>query len=275
MALFCRRYIPQEIIDNIIQHLSDDKLSLKSCSLVSRSFTSPSQRRLFYDFSVHVRDYGNMLDFNVERLRRMLSDLWTLLEYVHVLRIQVELCGPNTPALIEVINRISNVEELFINTNVCPLAIPERSEIGSQAQALPELAPVRIESLAVIGIPPYFSLPSWIQSRNCRIDVSGLTSLELAIRQIHPVFALCRSVRKLSITPPEILRMMKIWKGCLRWLICRAYLGWKALLSRSSRILAHGIRIPKGGDALHLGLFLRRRVPLYDPEDEEEMAETR
>jgi hypothetical protein len=39
--------IPQEIIDNIIDELPDDHLTLKSCATVSHSFLQPSRRNLF------------------------------------------------------------------------------------------------------------------------------------------------------------------------------------------------------------------------------------
>ena len=43
--------IPQDIIDNVIAALGDDKRSLKQCALVSSSFLPPSRKRLFYSIS--------------------------------------------------------------------------------------------------------------------------------------------------------------------------------------------------------------------------------
>ncbi|EDR00416.1 uncharacterized protein LACBIDRAFT_334185 [Laccaria bicolor S238N-H82] len=43
--------IPQDIIDNVIVALGDDKRSLKQCALVSSSFLRPSRKQLFYSIS--------------------------------------------------------------------------------------------------------------------------------------------------------------------------------------------------------------------------------
>ena len=43
--------IPQDIIDNVIAALGNDKDSLKQCALVSSSFLLPSRKQLFYSIS--------------------------------------------------------------------------------------------------------------------------------------------------------------------------------------------------------------------------------
>ncbi|EDR00368.1 uncharacterized protein LACBIDRAFT_334187 [Laccaria bicolor S238N-H82] len=54
--------IPQDIIDNVIAALGNDKSSLKQCALVSSSFLPPSRKQLFYSIS-----FG----FNVEACDRL------------------------------------------------------------------------------------------------------------------------------------------------------------------------------------------------------------
>ena len=44
--------IPQDIIDNVIAAIGDDKRSLKQCALVSSSFLHPSRKQLFYKISI-------------------------------------------------------------------------------------------------------------------------------------------------------------------------------------------------------------------------------
>jgi hypothetical protein len=44
--------IPQDIIDEIIEAVGDDKPSLKNCALVSSSFLLPCRRRLWREISL-------------------------------------------------------------------------------------------------------------------------------------------------------------------------------------------------------------------------------
>jgi hypothetical protein len=39
--------IPQELVHEILDHLADDTVTLRSCSLVARSWTHPSYRHIF------------------------------------------------------------------------------------------------------------------------------------------------------------------------------------------------------------------------------------
>ena len=50
--------IPQDIIDNVIAALGNDKRSLKQCALVSSSFLLPSRKQLFYSIRFESTDEG-------------------------------------------------------------------------------------------------------------------------------------------------------------------------------------------------------------------------
>ena len=50
--------IPQDIIDNVIAALGNDKRSLKQCALVSSSFLLPSRKQLFYSIRFGFNDEG-------------------------------------------------------------------------------------------------------------------------------------------------------------------------------------------------------------------------
>ncbi len=49
----CRRY-PQELIDNIIDHLHNDNISLLNCALVCRAWLSTSRLHLFAKIHLHI-----------------------------------------------------------------------------------------------------------------------------------------------------------------------------------------------------------------------------
>ena len=70
--------VPEELIDEIFSHLPpDDKRSLHSCSLVSKSWLQPSRRVLFARVSIGVDTYqswlDNILPTNTELLRHVRS----------------------------------------------------------------------------------------------------------------------------------------------------------------------------------------------------------
>jgi len=70
--------LPQELIDEIINHVSDDKKSLRNYSLVARSWVHPTRRRIFRDVNVsNTKFLGLWLDkippTNVEILQHVRS----------------------------------------------------------------------------------------------------------------------------------------------------------------------------------------------------------
>ncbi|KAF9027592.1 hypothetical protein BDZ89DRAFT_796307 [Hymenopellis radicata] len=61
--------LPPELVDLIIQHLSGHKDALRSCVLVSRTWSAFSQRALFRDAQVNLYPY---------KMARLLDDLISL-----------------------------------------------------------------------------------------------------------------------------------------------------------------------------------------------------
>ncbi|KAF9027618.1 hypothetical protein BDZ89DRAFT_1066723 [Hymenopellis radicata] len=59
--------LPPELVDTIIQHLSDHEDALRSCALVSRIWSGFSQRALFRDAQVNLNSY--------EKMAKLLDDL--------------------------------------------------------------------------------------------------------------------------------------------------------------------------------------------------------
>ncbi|KAF8655839.1 hypothetical protein AX16_002923, partial [Volvariella volvacea WC 439] len=116
MASFGRAHMPQEIIDSITSYLFNDKLSLASCSLISRAFTPSSQRHLFYSFSLCVANHCT--EGSTQHFQTLLSTLWSQLEYVRVLHISVRTPGPPAPCLVDILDRLDNVKEVSINCDL-------------------------------------------------------------------------------------------------------------------------------------------------------------
>ncbi|KAF9031952.1 hypothetical protein BDZ89DRAFT_1063570 [Hymenopellis radicata] len=52
------RPLPPELVYAIVEYLSDDEKTLRSCALVSRAWSGPSQQALFH--YMEFSDYGIM-----------------------------------------------------------------------------------------------------------------------------------------------------------------------------------------------------------------------
>lgn len=81
-------YLPQELVDHIIDHLHDDRLTLNHCSLVSRAWLPTSRLHLFAKVSLTVSP-ANTLDPTelCKRLHRLLSTTPSLIPNIRELDI--------------------------------------------------------------------------------------------------------------------------------------------------------------------------------------------
>ncbi|KAM6503368.1 hypothetical protein JOM56_000311 [Amanita muscaria] len=82
--------LPTELFDSILNHLSNDKSSLKSCSLASRTFLPTAQALLFRRVELHAsawNRWGKNPDLNAGRKLRHLVELSHLLSYTRELYI--------------------------------------------------------------------------------------------------------------------------------------------------------------------------------------------
>ncbi|KAF8656765.1 hypothetical protein AX16_002443 [Volvariella volvacea WC 439] len=126
MAQLCNQYIPQELINNICAHLSDDIDSLSACSLVASPFTEPAQRQLFHTFTLRVLDYNpRNVPENIQKFRELLDTLTSQLEYVHTLYFRIGACGDSVPIVNDILDRLVNLKEVFMNCNGCVFIDPE------------------------------------------------------------------------------------------------------------------------------------------------------
>ncbi|KAF8646087.1 hypothetical protein AX16_007400 [Volvariella volvacea WC 439] len=118
MALLSGRYIPSELLDTIVSHIQDETQSLQSCSLISRSFTEPAQRRLFYKLHLYLQvdDVDRITEEELENLQRLegLSESHIPLGYVHVLRVTISSYQVGMPILLKIFDGLINLERISI-----------------------------------------------------------------------------------------------------------------------------------------------------------------
>ncbi|KAF8637686.1 hypothetical protein AX16_010761 [Volvariella volvacea WC 439] len=126
MALLCNPYIPQELLDEIVHHISNDNRSLKACRLASRCFTEQCQRKLFRRLTLSLDkapfDDGEYDGVDVvgrgneEYFQRALLTLSSQFEYVEDFRLSVLPC---TSALLAIVDKLINLRQLTLDFKAC------------------------------------------------------------------------------------------------------------------------------------------------------------
>ena len=142
--------LPQEIIDEIFDHLSTDSESLKSCALVSRSCAASSRRHLFYTILFTPRDM-------VRWLETFPAPEESPAHHVRDLRFSV--------------GRDDNVPERFFEytpwfTNV------ERTTLSAH------------EGIQPLRVPPFLRLPESVTSLTINADTLFLEQIRVIMTQL-------------------------------------------------------------------------------------------
>ena len=109
ISMFSRRYIPQELCDEIIDHVGDDMLTLLACATTCRSWVWRSQKNIF-----RVVTIANTARF--DRFARLVKSNSRLAAYVRVLtigkarrsRTKMDKLWP------ELLSRLPRIEELTL-----------------------------------------------------------------------------------------------------------------------------------------------------------------
>ncbi|KAF8640273.1 hypothetical protein AX16_010168 [Volvariella volvacea WC 439] len=125
MPLIGGRYIPQELVDAIVNKLASEKEDLKSCSLISQAWSPSAQRLLFSRWTLTVpSEYGREIIIrNVQRFQDILSTLSvrapSCLEYIQELSLRIGNCRSSIPALVGVVARLVNLKRLSLDFSRC------------------------------------------------------------------------------------------------------------------------------------------------------------
>jgi hypothetical protein len=121
--------LPMELLDEILDYIAT--LSLRSCSLVTKSWTSPCQKRLFKDVEIHPGNLQRWLDDispeNVELLGCVHA--LTYKEYVSP---KSGTTGPAHHALREYLPSFRTLRHLILHSHISSL--PQPLEICSAFQ---------------------------------------------------------------------------------------------------------------------------------------------
>ncbi|RDB20363.1 hypothetical protein Hypma_012709 [Hypsizygus marmoreus] len=158
-----RTELPQEIIDTIIDNLSKDHQTLKSCALASSSLRPTSQKHLF---SWTMLDK----DSSCERLHLVLTENPTLCSYVH--RIIIWSDEETGPQWLCVNKNLACVLDRLTSLRSCSLCIyndiewkdfhPQTTAAFFRVFVLPSLKSIDISGLS--GIPvTFFDIPNVIE----------------------------------------------------------------------------------------------------------------
>ncbi|KAL4242964.1 hypothetical protein ABKN59_011172 [Abortiporus biennis] len=109
--------LPQELIDNVVDHLYNDKKSLQSCSLTARTFHHPSYRALFRSVKVQ---FGTFHDRKVKEFSDLLASPSFMAEYIQELEFSdaTGSCIPTTISLsyelMKTLAHLPNIQSLTL-----------------------------------------------------------------------------------------------------------------------------------------------------------------
>jgi hypothetical protein len=206
MANFYRSCLPQELVDTVINWLSDDVESLRASSLVSRRFVAPSQKYLFSTIELCSKPQGKLyLPFQVQEAptqprastRRFIAKFTDLLKssphlasYVHSLTLSDDLSVTE-----HTLRPVSTW--LSIGTSECLVAL------------LPRLR--QLQTFHIKGVWQYSTAWSHFNRhlRNAMMNMFRLKSLSsLSIHWIHnfPLAMLrsCSQLKHLDLRLPSV-----------------------------------------------------------------------
>lgn len=157
--------LPQELIDNIIDHLHNDSVSLLNCALVCRAWLSASRLHLFAKIHLHVPlpfIDTPLASRKFSRLLRLLHKHTELIPHIHELQIHFECAGPNPepgffapgaddmllPSLLTVFTHVRHLEL--------------SSNLGASWDSLPPRVLHAIDTVVRQPSITYVRLSSWV-----------------------------------------------------------------------------------------------------------------
>lgn len=184
-------YLPQELVDQILDHLHDDSSTLLNCALVSRTWLPTSRMHLFSKIRLLVPPSRNSLHEDdtprhgpCQRLHALLTGSPEIIPYIHDLRIHSG--SPNSPASLDesswVLTEDTLPPLLLMLTDLRHFEFT--TEVSMPWDILPITLRQAIDSIFQLDSLTFVRLRSWAFS-----DLSNFASL----------FAQCRNLKGLSL----------------------------------------------------------------------------
>ncbi|KAG5650316.1 hypothetical protein H0H81_012638 [Sphagnurus paluster] len=184
-------YLPQEILNAILEELHSDESTLASCALVSKAFTRRSQQLIFNDVDITFDLYDTSFNKTV-RLALALSSAPSLGDHIRHLRIRKYTYPPtyasggeephlgfNPSRNIEVLRSIlsapSTLDSFYIS------AVPVEARIGDSYSLVTDLVGMLRKTSAqdvtirnILGIPPHVLAMHCPKIKKLEVDLGPL-----------------------------------------------------------------------------------------------------
>ncbi|KAK0488614.1 hypothetical protein IW261DRAFT_1440535 [Armillaria novae-zelandiae] len=157
--------LPQELIDNIIDHLHNDNISLLNCALVCRAWLSTSRLHLFAKIHLHVPlpfIDAPLASRKFSRLLRLLYKHTELISYIHELQIHFECGGPNPESGFFAADADDMLLPSLLTTFTHVRHFELSSNLGASWDSLPPRVLHAIDAVVRQPSITYVRLSSWV-----------------------------------------------------------------------------------------------------------------
>ena len=204
--------LPPELIDEIIHYLATDVRSLRSCSLIARSWMYPSRKWLFKDVFISRKTHQPWLNRISARDVDLLRNVRTF-TYVYDDTVQNGITPYRIDSLYRYLPSFRHLERLGLSSMFLGPEVPQQIGIFSAFQhslSSLSLTSCYITSGALITLINYFPLLMRLGLQSATHEVNGEPVPQLS-RPLRGTLAItcCRTqdralFDKLSNPPPEL-----------------------------------------------------------------------
>lgn len=157
--------LPQELIDNIIDHLHNDNISLLNCALVCRAWLSTSRLHLFAKIHLHVPlpfIDTPLASRKFSRLLRLLHKHTELIPHIHELQVHFECGGPNPESGIFAAGADDTLLPSLLTAFTHVRHFELSSNLGASWDSLPPRVLHAIDTVVRQPSITYVRLSSWV-----------------------------------------------------------------------------------------------------------------
>lgn len=176
-------HVPQELVDMVVDHLHDDRASLASCCLVSKSWIDPSRHHLFQKVRVPGEENGKK---SFEAFVNLLNQPTAVGKYI----MDLELSSS------------ASANDIFSLFKASPRPRLDSTMFTSILMKLTRLRSLAIDSISITA--PSFA-PSIFMPRKIALDRLTMTnvSVDRVATNMHVVLSLFSQVRTFRVQNPS------------------------------------------------------------------------